>query len=325
MEREREKKWRRPVYFFVFSKFSKFTDLPRFSSRFLFRNSETRLYRIRGRSSPIYNHKGHNLHIFCPTVVKCRFFNYENKSGASPLLHRSDLAGGSVAVRSNPAARSTCPFSPPRIDRCVLERQRSHWLASSLSGSGAPIDSMGPRQNSTSRTRDDTEQSKSTPAACDRIPTSVASNKQFTHSLVIRHKLQLCRSNSVRARRRPSDTRRCILLFFSRSCWIRSLCSALPCLVSAFVLTSSSLPDGPMAPSLSRRLWNCCRRLCRTRIGASCVLTEVADSPARGQAKQNAQLDASSLRCVALRRRRRTRSCGSGASAGRASAFLRTV
>lgn len=35
-----------------------------------------------------------------------------------------------------------------------------------------------------------TPKSQSTPAACDRIPTSVASNKQFTHSLVIRHKVE---------------------------------------------------------------------------------------------------------------------------------------
>lgn len=60
-----------------------------------------------------------------------------------------------------------------------------------LCRSDASIDSIEPHQN---RTRDDTEQSKSTPAARDRIPTSVANNKQFTHSLVIRHKLQLCRA-----------------------------------------------------------------------------------------------------------------------------------
>jgi hypothetical protein len=77
----------------------------------------------------------------------------------------------------------------------MRSRHRARRPPSSLSRSEPSIDSMGPRQN---RTRDDTEQLKSTPAACDRIPTSVASNKQFTHSLVIRHKLQLCRTNSVR-------------------------------------------------------------------------------------------------------------------------------
>ncbi|CAH1374186.1 unnamed protein product, partial [Tenebrio molitor] len=69
---------------------------------------------------------------------------------------------------------------------------------------------------------------------------------------------------------------------------------ALPCLVSAFVLTSSSLLDASRTPSLFARLWNCWSRLCHTCTDTSCVLTEVADSPARGQAKQNAQLDSSS-------------------------------
>lgn len=82
-----------------------------------------------------------------------------------------------------------------------------------------------------------------------------------------------------------------ILLFFSRSCWIRSLCSALPCLVSAFVFTSSSLLEALHAPSLSRMLRNCCWCLRRTYADTRLVLTGVADSTTRGQAKQNAQLN----------------------------------
>ncbi|EEZ98411.2 hypothetical protein TcasGA2_TC000879 [Tribolium castaneum] len=155
---------------------------------------------------------------------------------------------------------------------------------------------MGPRQN---RTRDDTEQLKSTPAACDRIPTSVASNKQFTHSLVIRHKLQLCRSNSVGERQKRLNAQILAGAFFYSFLALVGFdrfaqLYRVSCLL-LFLLPRHSWKV-PNRSSRSRGLWNCCSPLCHTCTDTSCVLTEVADSPARGQAKQNAQLDASSLR-----------------------------
>lgn len=94
---------------------------------------------------------------------------------------------------------STCvvrPVWPPRQRMGHFKYTTwSHWVRACLCQSDASIDSIGPRQD---RTGDDTEQSKPTPAAaCDRIPTSVASNKQFTHSLVIRHELRPRRADSI--------------------------------------------------------------------------------------------------------------------------------
>ncbi|RZC41727.1 hypothetical protein BDFB_003319 [Asbolus verrucosus] len=100
-------------------------------------------------------------------------------------------------------------------------------------------------------------------------------------------------------RLRPHSNQCCqqqtVYAFISNTPRTPALSWTLPCLVSAFVLTSSSLLEGPSAPSPSPSLWNCWSRLCHTCTDTSCVLTEVADSPARGQAKQNAQLNASSL------------------------------
>lgn len=89
---------------------------------------------------------------------------------------------------------------------------------------------------------------------CCQQQTVYAFISNTPQSRALSHRFNL---NNLEKDGESSDTRRCILLFFSRSCWIRSLCSALPCLVSAFVLTSSSLLKGPNTASHFSRLWNC--------------------------------------------------------------------